>query len=102
MTPFQVAVTSSKRTSPVVPNMELLYGNKCTTKAKEMLQKARQPKHDGHKTILKNMPNTASPCQKLGGLKNRLLSMTNLHCKITPILQQERKEIVTRKIGYSN
>ena len=45
---------------------------------------------------------TASLCQKLGGLENRLFSMTNLHWKITPTLQQEEKEIVMRKVGYSS
>ena len=55
-------------------------------KAKDMLQKARQPKHGGYNTILE-MTKIASLCQKLGGLKNKLFSMTNLHWKITPILQ---------------
>ena len=41
------------------------------------------------------MTNTASLCQIL-------FSMTNLHWKITPFLQQERKELVTRKVGYSS
>ena len=73
-------------------------------KAKEMLQKARQPKHGGYKTILGDgtrMTNTASLCQKLGGL-SRLFSMTNLHWKITPVLQQKSIELVTRKFRYSS
>ena len=74
-------------------------------KAKEMLQKARQPKHGGYKNILGDgtrMTNTASLCQKLGGLKSRLFSMTNLHWKITPVLQQKSIELVTRKFGHSS
>ena len=73
-------------------------------KAKEMLQKARQPKHGGYKTILGDgtmMTNTARLCQKLGG-QSRLFSMTNLHWKITPVLQQKSIELVTRKFGYSS
>ena len=37
------------------------------------------------------MTNTASLCQMLGGQRSRFFSMTNLHWKTTPILQQERK-----------
>ena len=57
VTPYQFPVTSSKRTAPVVPNMELPSGNECYYKAKEMLQKARQPKHGGYKTILERWHN---------------------------------------------
>ena len=74
-------------------------------KAKDMLQKARQPKHGGYKPSWKDcstMTNSASLCRKLGGLKNQLFSMTNLHWKITPFLQQEGKGIVMRKVGYSS
>ena len=45
------------------------------------------------------MTNTASLCQRLGGLKKRLFSVTNLHWKTTPTLQQERKEFETREVG---
>ena len=63
-------------------------------KAWEMFQKARQPKHGGTKPFWKygtRTTNTASPCQKLGALKSTSFSMTNLHWKITPLLQQEGK-----------
>ena len=43
------------------------------------------------------MTNTASLCEKLGGLKNKSFSMTNMHWKTIPILQQEWKELETRK-----
>ena len=52
MTPCQFPVTSSKRTSPMVPNMELPNRQRMYNKAKDMLQKARQPKHSGYKIIL--------------------------------------------------
>ena len=53
MTPYEFPVTSSKRTSPMVPNMGLPSGNSCATKPrKEILQNGRQPKHGGSKTIL--------------------------------------------------
>ena len=69
-------------------------------KAKEILQKARQPKRCGKDGT--RMTNTASLCQMLGVLRCRLFSLTNLHWKTTPILQQERKELETRKIGCSS
>ena len=51
-----------------------------------MLQKARQPKHGGYKTILErwHKDDTASLCQILGGLRSSSCSMTNLHWKTTP------------------
>ena len=94
-----------KRTSPVVPNMELLYGNKCTTKPKRCCRKLVNSSMVDTKPFWKDgtkMTNTAILCQKLGGLTSRLFSMKNLHWKITPILQQEGKEIVMRKGGYSS
>ena len=48
---FSVPGFVMKRVTSVVPSMEFLHCNKCTLKP-EMLQKARQPKHGGHKTIL--------------------------------------------------
>ena len=48
------------------------------------------------------MTNTASLCQKMGGLKYKSINMTNLHWKISPILRHEEKEIVLRKVGYSS
>ena len=68
-----------------------------------MLQKARQPCMVVTKTCWEDgasLTNTASLCQKLGGLRSRLFSMTNLHWKTTPKLQLERKELETRKVGY--
>ena len=105
MTPCQFPVTPSRRTSPMVPNMKLPNGNELYHKAKEMLQKARQPKHGVTKLFWKYGPRTiniASLCQILSWLKSRLFSMTNLHWKTTLTLQQRRKELATRKIGYSS
>ena len=52
-TSYQFQAFLSKRTPFAVPNMDLLNGNECTSRLKEMLQKkARQPKHGGCKTIL--------------------------------------------------
>ena len=51
MTLYQFPVTSSKRTSPMVPNMELPKGNECTTKPMRCCRQARQPKHGGYKII---------------------------------------------------
>ena len=76
-TPCQFQVTSSIRTSPMVPNMELPNGNECTTKPRRCCRKPAVTKpfwEDGTR-----MTNTASLCQMLGGLVNRLFSMTNLH-----------------------
>ena len=104
-TPYQVQVTSSKRTSPVVPNMELPNGNECTTKPRRCCRKLANPIMVGTKPFWKDATrttNTASLCQKLSGLKSRLFNMTNLHWKTTLILQQERKELETRKVGYSS
>ena len=67
------------------------------------LQKARQSKHGGYKTIWERWhKNDTSLCHMLGGLRSRLFSMTNLHWKNTPKLRQQRKELVTRKVGYSS
>ena len=49
-----IQVTSSKGTSPLVPNMELLYGNKCTTKPMKCCRKLVKTKNGGHNTISKN------------------------------------------------
>ena len=75
------------------------------SKAKELLQKAHQPKHGGHKATLErwqNMTSTARPCQNLGGLKSKLSRTINLHWKITVTQQPERKEIVTKTFGSSH
>ena len=88
-------VTSSNRTSPMVPNMELPIGSECTTRPRRCCRKLANPSTVVTKTFWKDgtsTTNTASLCQKLGGL-----SMTNLHWKITPTLQQKGKEIVMRE-----
>ena len=102
MTPCQFQVTSSKGISSVVPNMELLYDNTCATKPRRCCRKLVNPSMVDTKPFWTGgtmMTNSARLCQKLGGLKSRLCSMMNLHWKITPKLQQERKEIVMRKLG---
>ena len=52
---YQFQAMLSKRTAVVVPNMDLLNGNECTARlrkwAEEMLQEARQPKHEGYQSI---------------------------------------------------
>ena len=93
-----------KRTSPMVPNMELPNGNECTTKPRRSCRKLANPSMVVTKPFWKDgtrMTNTAF-CQILGGLRSRLFSMTNLHWKTTLILQQERKELETRKMGCSS
>ena len=52
MTPYQVQVTSSKRTFTRGAKHGASERQRINNKAKEMLQKARQPKHGGYKTIL--------------------------------------------------
>ena len=103
-TPHQFQVTSSKVTSPMVPNMELPNGNECTTKPRRCCRKLVNPGMVVAKPFWKDgtmMINSASLCQNLAGLKNKLLSMKHLHWKTTRILQREKKELETRKIGYS-
>ena len=81
---------SSKRTYTVVPNMELPSGNECTAKPRRCCRKLANPSMVGTKPFWidgTTMANTASLCQKLGGLKS-----TNLHWKITLKLQQETTE----------
>ena len=64
-------------------------------KVKEMLQKARQPKHGGFKKPLwkdgTRMSNTANLCQKLGGLKSTSSSTTIVHWKTTPFCNTKGK-----------
>ena len=89
----------------MVPNMELPNGNECNKKPRRCCRKLANPSMVDTKPFWKDgtrMTITASLCQKLGGLRSRLFSMTNLHWKTTPILQQKRKELVTRKVGYSS
>ena len=105
MTLYQFQVASCKRTSPVVPNMELPNGNECTTKPRRCCRTLANPSMVGTKPFWKDgtrITNTTSPWQTLGGLKSRLFSMTNLHWKITPKVQRVRKEIELRKVGFSS
>ena len=92
-----------KRTYTEVPNMELPNGNECATKPSSRCRKLANPSMVGTKPSWKDgttRTNTASLCQKLGGLENNLFSMTHLHWNTTPILQRE--EIVMRKNWYSS
>ena len=62
-------VTSSKRTSPMVPNMELPSGNECTTKPRKCCRKLANPIMVGTKPFWKNgtrTANTATLCQNFG------------------------------------
>ena len=93
-TPCQFQVTSPQRTSPMVPNMELPNGNECAAKPRRCCGKL-DPSMAGTKPFWKDgtrTTHTASLCQKLGGLKSRFFSMTNLHWKVSPTLQQKRKD----------
>ena len=45
-------VIKKKKTSPMVPKHGASERQRMNNKAKEMLQKARQPKHGGYKTML--------------------------------------------------
>ena len=77
-------VTLSKRTYSVVPNMDLPNGNECTTKPRRCCKKLANPSMVDTKPFWKDgttMTNTASLCQKLGGLKSRSFSLANLHWK---------------------
>ena len=99
---YQFQVTSSKRTFSVVPNMEL--PSRMYYKAKEMLQKARRPKHRGDKTILERWHNDDKyheSLSKIGWTEEQIIQYDEL-ALITPILQQEGKEIEMRKVEYSS
>ena len=89
-TPYQFPVTSSKRTSPMVPNRELPSGNECTTKPKICCGKLANPSMVGTKPSWKDgtrMTITASICLKLGGLKSRY---------------SERRTCIGRSLLYCN
>ena len=63
-------------------------------KAKEMLQKARQPKHGGSKTILERWHKDDAYRKSLsvGWTEEQIILYDeNLYWKITPILQQEER-----------
>ena len=54
-----------------------------------------------YKSILEKWHNNdkyRESLSKMGGVKNKLFSMTKLHWKITPILQQEEKDIGMIKV----
>ena len=97
-------VTSSKRTSSMDPNSELPSGNECTTRPRRCCMKLANPSMVVPKPFGKDgtrMTDTANLCQILGGLRSRLFRKTNLHWRTTLFWQQDRKELETRKIGYS-
>ena len=75
-------------------------GHECTTRSRRCCTKLANPSKPFWKDGTM-MVNTASLCQMLGGLRSKIFSMTNLHWKTTLLLQHERKEIETRKNGYS-
>ena len=73
-------------------------------KAKEMLQKARQPKHGGYKTILERWHKDdkyRKSLSEIGWTEKQIIQYDELALEDYFFLQQERKELETRKIGYS-
>ena len=100
MTPYHFSVTSSKRTSAMVPNMELPNSNECTTKSKRCCRKLANPSMVVTKSFWKDgtrMTITAIVCQILSGLRSKLFSMMNLHWKTTHILQQQKERTRNEK-----
>ena len=68
-------------------------------RAKEMLQKARQPKHGGYKTILEKWHKDdkyRKSLSDIGWIENRSNKMTQLHWRIIPMWLQQQKEVGTR------
>ena len=80
-TPWQYQVTSSKRTFPVVPNMELPSGNEFTTKPRRCCRKLANPSMVVTKQFGKDgtmTTNTASLCQIFGGLREQIIQYDEL------------------------
>ena len=106
VTPYQFQITSKKNPHPVVPNMwRFRTATNLLQSQGDAAESSPTQTMVGTKTSWKDgttMINSASLCQKLGGLKSRLFRMTILQWKTTLILQQQRKELGTRKIGYSS
>ena len=92
------------KVTSVVPSMELLYDNKCASKPKGCCRKLVNPSMVDTPLFWKDgtkMTNTARICQ-IGWAEEQIISMINWHWKITAIQKQDKKEIVTRKVGYSS
>ena len=68
----------------------------CQTKG--MLQKARQPKHGGSKTILEFRKSLS----EIGWTGEQIIQYDIIALEDHFFLQHQRKEIVPRKVGYSS
>ena len=69
-----------------------------------MLQKARQPKHGGYKTILERWykdDKYRKSLSDIGWTEEQIVQSDELALGDHSFLQQERKELETTKIGYS-
>ena len=93
---YQFPTTSSKRTPLVVQHMDVLSGNERTSRLRkcckmlsstQALEDINPFLRDGTKTT-----NTESLCDSSGGPRRKLLNMTRLPWKTTPMLQQDPKE----------
>ena len=75
-------------------------------KAKEMSQKARQPKHGGYKTIVERCHKDdkyRKSLSEIGWTGERIIQYDELALEDHSFfLQQETKELETRKVGYSS
>ena len=71
-------------------------------KAKEMPQKAHQPKHGGEKSKLEKWHKDDTLCHSSGGPRSKLLNMTRLPWKTIHTSQQNLKEFKMQNIGYSD
>ena len=95
-TPYQYPVTSSKRTSPMVPNMELPNGNECTTAESSSTQAWWLQNHFWKMAQGWQIPQVFVRYW-VGWGADSVVWRTCIG-KTTPILQQVRKELGTWKI----
>ena len=98
-TSCQSPATSSKRNLPMEPDMDHLHGSSCITKHTNCWRKLANTKvvtgtfgTDGTK-----MTNTASLCQTLLGMRKVWFNTTKTLWKTIATLQQNKKEVGTRK-----
>ena len=92
-TPYQFQVTSTKRTSPMVPNMELPSGNECTTRPRRCCRTRANPSMVVTKPFRKDgarMTKTTSLCQMLGGTEKQIIQYDELAL-------EDHSHIATRK-----
>ena len=86
----------------MVPNIKLANGNEYSTRPRRCCRKARQANHGGYKTILERWHNDDQYRKSLSDIvwtEEQIIQYGELALEDTPVLQRERKELETGKIG---